>query len=105
MPPKEEKSLSHVLTIFNATELGQGDPIAGFNLLAGMALTLSNLARPGSGIRTPEGRLIPVGCSLLVSGASSTSQILNETIVPVGRHQTNLLAHLERLLKRNFQPF
>jgi hypothetical protein len=49
--------------------LGEGDATVGANLLAAMAITLGNLARPGSGIQTRDQRLIPVDCNLLASGA------------------------------------
>jgi hypothetical protein len=99
MSPKEAKSLCHVLTMFNAIDLGEGDSVVGINQLTAMAITLANLAQPGSGIMTQAGRLIPVGSSLLVSGASSSGLILSETVPPIRRSQDNLLAHLERLLK------
>lgn len=92
-------ALAKLLTSFRATQLGEGDVIAGANLLAAMAVTLGNLARPGSGIKYPGGRLLPVGSHLLATGPLVSSLVVNEVVAPVGRCQDNLLAQLTRLLK------
>jgi hypothetical protein len=99
MNETESKHLQNLLTIFDARALGEGDATVGANLLAAMALTLSNLARPGSGIQTPDMRLIEVSCNLLASGARLTDMIRDEVITPAGRFQNNILAHVGRLLE------
>ena len=99
MTSREQKHLQQLLTTFDAAGLGEGDLDAGANLLAAMAITLANLAGPGSGLRTKEGRLIPVGCNLLASGPLVTSMILDEVVTPVGRCQDNLLAQLSQLVE------
>ena len=53
-PSQTDLHLAEFLATFDATELGEGDIDAGANLLAAMAITLGNLARPGSGIRPNE---------------------------------------------------
>lgn len=95
----ESKHLRHLLTAFDARALGEGDETTGINLLAAMAITQANLAHPGSGIRTTDGRLIPVGCNLLAAGARTTNMVLDDVVMPVGRCQNNLLGQLARLLK------
>ena len=97
--PESNPPLNELLASFDTLQLGEGDPAAGANLLAAMAITLANLARPGSGILMPNGRLLQVGCDLLASGSLATSLILDEVVTPVGRCQANLLAQLERLLE------
>jgi hypothetical protein len=99
MTETESKHLRHLLTAFDARALGEGDETTGINQLAAMAITLANLAHPGSGIRTTDGRLIPVGCNLLAAGARTTNMVLDDVVRPVGRCQDNLLGHLARLLK------
>ena len=99
MTETESKHLRHLLTAFDARALGEGDETTGTNLLAAMAITLANLAYPGSGIRTTDGRLIPVGCNLLAAGARTTNMVLDDVVGPVGRCQNNLLGQLARLLK------
>ena len=101
MNQNESADLRHILTTFDARSLGEGDEAIGTNLLAAMAITLANLTRPGSGIRTPDGRLITVGCSLLVTGALTTNMVLDEVVTPVGRCQDNLLGQLDRLRKND----
>ena len=99
MTETESKHLRPLLTAFDARELGEGDETTGINQIAAMAITLANLAHPGSGIRTTDGRLIPVGCNLLAAGARTTNMVLDDVVRPVGRCQGNLLGHLARLLK------
>ena len=95
----ESDNLRYLLTTFDARALGEGDATVGANLLAAMAITLANLARPGSGIQSPNKRLIPVDCNVLASGARLTDMIRDEVITPVGRFQNNILAHVGRLLE------
>ena len=85
MNETESKDLRHLLTTFNARALGEGDESVGINLLAAMAITLANLTRHGSGIQTPDLRLIPVCCNLLASGARLSDMLLDEVLTPVGR--------------------
>ena len=99
MTETESKHLRHLLTAFEARALGEGDETTGINLLAAKAITLANLARPGSGIRTTDGRLIDVGCNLLAAGALTTNMVLDDVVGPVRRCQDNLLGQLARLLK------
>lgn len=99
MDETESKHLQDLLTIFDARALGEGDATVGANLLAAMAITLGNLARPGSGIQAPDQRLIPVDCNLLASGARLSDMIRDEVVTTVGRFQNNILAHVGRLLE------
>jgi hypothetical protein len=99
MNESESELLQDLLTIFDARALGEGDATVGANLLAAMAIVLANLARPGSGIQTPDMRLIEVSCNLLASGARLSDMIRDEVVTPVGRFQNNILAHVDRLLK------
>ena len=89
MNETESKLLQELLTIFDVRALGEGDATVGANLLVAKALALSNLARPGSGIQTPDRRLIPVDCNLLASGARLSDMIRDDVITPVGRFQNN----------------
>jgi hypothetical protein len=99
MNETESKHLQNLLTIFDARALGEGDATVGANLLVAKALALANLACPGSGIQTPNRRLIPVDCNLLASGARLSDMIRDEVVTPVGRFQNNILAHVGRLLE------
>ena len=84
---------------FRVESLGDGNRMAGINQLATMAIVLANLARPGSGIITPEGRRLEVCCSLLASGPAVSSAILDDVLTPVRRCQDNLLSQLDRYHK------
>jgi hypothetical protein len=99
MNETELKHLQELLAIFDARGLGQGDEVAGANILAAMAVTLASLTRPGSGIQTSDLRLIPVGCNLLASGARLSDMLRDEVVTPVERCQNNILAHIGRLVE------
>lgn len=101
MSSKETQHLAHLLTTFNATSLGEGDPVTGCNLLATMAVTLGNLSQPGSGLRSPDERLLPVACNLLATEPLLSSLVIDEVVTPVGRCQDNLLGQLTRILKND----
>jgi hypothetical protein len=53
--------------------LGDGNVDAGANVLAVMAVTLTNLQRPDSAVVFSDGFETKLGCSLLVSGPLSAS--------------------------------
>ena len=97
MSKASDAYLNHFLSSFGATSLGEGDPVAGANLLATMACTLANIARPGSGVVTEEGRRMRVGTSLLVSGPLSSSLVADDLITELRIRQNNLTDHLRRL--------
>jgi len=99
MNPNESDHFRQLLTTFDAHALGEGDEVAGLNVLTSMAITLGNLAREGSGIRLPDWRVIPAGCDLLATGSLTSTMVRDEVVVPVGSCQDNLLSHLDRLLK------
>ena len=98
MSPKELKDLRNLLTTFNATWLGEGDINAGTNLLVTMAITLSNLSRTGCGIQPSKLERMRAGCSVLVSGALSSSHAVDDVVIGVGIHQNHLTAQLRRLI-------
>ena len=50
----EEEQISEFLTIFDAKGLGEGDLIAGANTLVAMAVSLANIARPGSALKDKQ---------------------------------------------------
>lgn len=67
--------LHELLTTFGAARLGEGDPVAGANLLATMACSIANIQRHGSGLKAPDGETLAVGTSLMVSASLTTSLI------------------------------
>ena len=101
MSSEETQHLTQLFSQFDVTSLGEGDPVTGANLMATMCVTLGNLARPGSGLLSPDGRLLPVGSNLLATGSLLSSLVINEVVTPVGRCQDNLLGQLTRLLKND----
>jgi hypothetical protein len=91
--PTPEQQL---LASFNATCLGEGDTSAGANLLVAMAVTLANLARPGSGIVTPCLGHLRAGASLLASGSLTAPLVRDHVVAEATARQNNLAAHLRR---------
>ena len=66
---------------FNALSLGEGNLIAGGNTLAAMAMTLANIAPPGSCLVDGEdGTRVPVGMNVLVERALSCA-LVNDRVL------------------------
>jgi hypothetical protein len=91
---------------FNALSLGEGNHLAGGNTLAAMAITLANIAPPGSYLIDQEiGMTISVGMNTLVSRGLSCGLIDDRVLKVLQELQGNLFAHIkqqvERQTKRN----
>jgi hypothetical protein len=84
VPSKEQDHLASFLASFDVGRLGEGDPLAGANLLACQAVALADIARPGSALVFTDGTTIPVGCNLLVSGSLSASLVIDHVTIPIG---------------------
>lgn len=96
MNQDESDPLRHLLDAFHVRDLGEGDEVAGLNLLATMAITLANLAPADGTIATKDGRTARLGVNLLVNGPSSTGLVLDEVLTEVEVRQLNLSDHLLR---------
>jgi len=94
MTPEANRHLNELLHIFGTARLGEGDPVAGANLLAAMAASIANISPPGSGLKAPDGETLEAGASLLVSGSHSTSLIAEKILSGLGDRQNNLNSHL-----------
>ena len=95
---EDKSALKNLLTTFNATCLGEGDTNAGTNLLVVKAVTLSNLSRTGCGIQASELNRMKAGCSLLVSGALSSSHAVNDVVMRLREEQlSSPIGHVEDL--------
>ena len=80
--------------MFDASTLGEGDVVAGANVLTAMACSLANIHRPGSGLVTEDGERLPVGTNLLVSGPLSAGLISERVLSGLAERQNNFVAHL-----------
>ncbi len=96
MNQRESQALQKLLTTFAVDALGEGDVHAGTNLLAGMAITLANLAPTDNSVCYQDGTPARLGASLLVSGALSSGTIIEEVITETARRQLNLAKHLRK---------
>ncbi len=99
MTPQDNRHLNDLLHIFGAPRLGEGDAVAGANLLAAMAASIANIAPPGSGLKAPDGEKLTVGASLLVSGSHGTSLVAEKILSGLGDRQNNLNSHLRTHLR------
>lgn len=90
----ENPHLQNLLTRFGVEHLGEGDTVAGANLLAAMACSIANVQRPGSGFVTGDGETIAVGTSVIVSGARSVSLISEKVLAGLATRQNNLASQL-----------
>jgi len=94
--PEADAQLSEFLATFDVAELGEGDMTAGANTFAAMAITLANLARPGSKLADSGGRTFDIGASVLVSGTFSPSLVTDRVVIELGVAQRNTNSHLRR---------
>jgi len=92
-PPEEAAELALLQQQLGVTDLGDGDPIAGFNLLAAMACTLANVAPDDGSVIDSAGRPARLGTSLLVLGAAGVGRIVDGVVCEVGRLQSNFTHH------------
>jgi len=99
MNETESKHLLDLLTIFNARALGEGDDIAGANLVVCMAGLLADLAPDDGTILTMDGRPARLGLNLLVTGPTITGMVVDEVVQEVSRRQSNLWQYLLRYSK------
>lgn len=83
------------------TDLGNGDPVVGFNLLATMACTLAHLAPDDGSVIHRDGSPARLGTSILVMGSGSSGRIVDEIIAEIGRRQNNVVSHIESYFKWN----
>lgn len=99
-PPSDHQRVSRLLAAFDVATLGEGDPVAGANVLAAMACSLANIRRPGSCLVAKDGERLPVGANLLVSGSLSAGLISERVLSGLAEHQNNLIAHLRDWTRR-----
>lgn len=86
---------------FNAVSLGEGNVMAGGNTLAAMALTLANIAPPGSClVDRDDGSRVPVGMNVMVSGGLSCGLVSDRVLAPLRSVQDNLFAHIRQQVER-----
>ena len=75
-PPSDSQRVARLLAAFDASTLGEGDAVAGADVLTAMACSRSpNIHRHGSGLVTEQGERLAVGTSLLISGCHSSSLV------------------------------
>jgi hypothetical protein len=101
-PAKDDLQQSAALLHrFNVLSLGEGDLMAGGNTLAAMAITLANIAPPGSCLVDGEdGTSIPVGMNTLVSGGLSCGLVSDRVLKVLQELQGNLFAHIWQQVER-----
>ncbi len=91
----ESADLAAILEHFDVLTLGDGDPIIGINVLAGMACTLANLIQDNEVVRMADGSPARLGTSLLITGSASTGKVVDEIITEVTQRQNNFSANLQ----------
>jgi hypothetical protein len=94
MSPASLQIVSGLLHFFDALSLGEGDADAGANLLAAMALSISNVQRPGAAIHSANGSRFEVGCGMVVSGPDSSGLVCGQIVRPLRERQQALNGHV-----------
>ena len=97
MSPTDTLHLGNFLKLTEAERLGEGDVVAGANLLAAMTISLANIQRPGSGLVASSGETIGVGASCIISGSLSASLVGERVLTGLGEFQNNLINRLGRI--------
>lgn len=87
--------LAKLLEHFDVTSLGDGDPTAGFNLLACMACTLAQLAPDNGMMVHKDGSYARLGTSLMVLGSASSGRVVDEIVTELNHIQNNLATNVE----------
>jgi len=103
LPSGDVQEAATLLHQFNALSLGEGNLNAGANTLTAMALTIANLAPPGSCLTDDDGTSVSVGMNLLVRGAFSCSIIDDRVLAVLQKLQGNVYAHIRQRLERKMQ--
>jgi hypothetical protein len=113
LPPKVEQASNDpgdiqreilLLHQFDALTLGEGNLMAGSNLLAAMALTIANTAPPGSCLTDPnDGTSIPVGMNVLTHGSLSCSLVEDNVLRVIENRQSNVFGHIHQKLAKGKQ--
>jgi hypothetical protein len=88
-PPIPPEAL-YLLRSFDYSALGNGDNVAGMNVLTSMCVTLADVAGPQAAIVTDKGESCPVGINLLTAGSLSAEQIAARVMEPLRVLQNNL---------------
>lgn len=87
-------SLIHLLELFDVESLGEGDFVAGANVLAAMSISLANLHPPGTCLITPDRKRLPVGMSFAAVGGLTDALIGEKVVRPITQIQNNLSDHV-----------
>lgn len=97
-PPQSAARLETFLSQFDLTDLGDGNRVAGVNVLAACLYSVANLSPPGSGILSKNERAFEFGTNLVVSGGLSSSLYQDLVGAQLARQQDNYNAHIKNYL-------
>ena len=86
--------LHRLLRVFDVESLGEGDMVAGTNVLAAMCASIANLPPPGACLITPGGDRLPVGMSFATVGGLTDSLVSEKVLDPIANVQNNFGDHL-----------
>jgi hypothetical protein len=95
MSDDDLKAAQLLLEYFDAARIGDGNLAAGANTLAAMALTLSNVQRPGVGVVwSADGSRIAVGSGFVMAGSLGSSLVDEHVLGPLRSCQSSLCGHV-----------
>ncbi len=97
---RDQANAATLFRQFDVLALGEGDPTAGVNTLAVMALTLACIAPPRSCLASEkDGSRIMVGMGMLVTGALSCSLVEDRVLEVLQTRQNHLYGHVRQALE------
>lgn len=80
----------HLLRSLSYDTLGDGNAVAGMNVLTSMCFTLAAVAGPQAAIVSDNGESCPVGINILTAGSLSGEQVASRVLDPLRTLQNNL---------------
>jgi hypothetical protein len=87
-------SLHRLFQLFDAESLGEGDLVAGANVLTAMCASLANLHPPGTCLITPDGNRLQIGMNFVIAGGLTSSLVGERVLDPIAIIQNNVGDHL-----------
>lgn len=93
--------IHRTLQKYDARRLGEGDAMAGANLLAAMACAIASIHKPESYVEDPDtGQRLLAGADLLVSGTLTTGLVGEYILSELAINQGNVLSHIKAMSVR-----
>ena len=92
--PLDSPALRRLLHQLDPEALGEGDFVAGVNVVSAMLMAIANIQSPGTILRAPDGTWISVGMNYAVAGSLSSALVGERVFGPLLTFQHNLIGQM-----------